>query len=81
MMLFLRKRSGAFQSADSEQAFWTRLRLVDNFQRTLGFAVLGYGFWSATHNLWLALALGVLYPVVSALGVFNRRNRLRRTLR
>lgn len=81
LMLFVRKRTGDFQSVDSEEAFWNRLRLVDNCQRTLGFGVLAYGFWTATHNLWLALALGVLYPAVSALGVFNRRNRLRRTLR
>jgi hypothetical protein len=80
-MLFLRSRALAPQSADSEETFWSRLRLVDNLQRAIGFAVLGYGFWTATRNLWLALALGVLYPAVCAVGIFNRRDRLRRTLR
>jgi hypothetical protein len=43
--------------------------------------VLAYGFWTASHNLWLSLALGILYPAVCATGVFNRRDRLRRTLK
>jgi hypothetical protein len=65
----------------SEEVFLRRLRIFDNCQRTLGFAVLGYGFWTATHNLWLALALGVLYPAVAALGVFTGGNRATRTLK
>ncbi|HEX4229754.1 MAG TPA: hypothetical protein VHZ07_13865 [Bryobacteraceae bacterium] len=81
VMVLLRNRALAGQTADSQEAFLRRLRLFDNFQRTFGFAVLAYGFWTATRNLWLSLALGVLYPAVCAAGIFNRRERLRRTLR
>jgi hypothetical protein len=81
VMVLMRNRALAGQSADPREAFLRRLRLFDNFQRTFGFAVLAYGFWTATRNLWLSLALGVLYPAVCAAGIFNRSDRLRRTLR
>lgn len=81
VMVLMRNRALTGQTADSQEAFLRRLRLFDNCQRTFGFAVLAYGFWRATRNLWLSLALGVVYPAVCAAGIFNRRDRLRRTLR
>ncbi|HWF48366.1 MAG TPA: hypothetical protein VG168_15265 [Bryobacteraceae bacterium] len=81
VVVVMRNRALAAQSADSQEAFLRRLRLFDNFQRTFGFAVLAYGFWTASRNLWLSLALGIVYPAVCATGIFNRRDRLGRTLK
>jgi len=77
VMVLIRNRSLANESAGSEEVFLRRYRLFDNLQRTLGFAALAYGFWSVTRNLWVSLALGILYPAVCAAGLFNRRDRLR----
>lgn len=81
MMLLIRKRTAAAHITTSEDEFLWRLRVFDNCQRLVGFAALGYGFWTATRNVWLALALGILYPAVCAIGLFTRRNRSGRTLR
>ncbi len=54
---------------DREQA-WTRgLMLFETLSRTLGFLVLGYGFYAATGSVTVAIALGVVYPALSFLGL------------
>ena len=33
--------------------------------------LLGYGFWEITRNVWIALAIGALYPASLYLGVMR----------
>ena len=43
--------------------------------RTLGFLVLGYGFWLATRSDVIALLLGIGYPGLTYFGMERRNNR------
>jgi hypothetical protein len=42
--------------------------------RTLGFLVLGYGFWLATRSGVIALLLGIGYPALTYFGMERRNN-------
>ncbi len=59
----------------SEERFMRRLMLFESGCQMIGFGALGYGFWMVTRSLWLAIAIGVVYPVSSYLGVTRRRSR------
>jgi hypothetical protein len=63
----------------AEGAFVRSLDTFENSLRVIGFALLAYGFWNATRSLWLALVIGVIYPVTAYFGI-GRAN-TRRTLR
>ncbi len=52
-----------------EAAFVKRLAIFENSLRFIGFVLLAYGFWTATRSLWLALAIGVVYPITAYLGI------------
>jgi hypothetical protein len=54
---------------DTEQTFVKYLAAFENGVRTIGLMVLAYGFWLTTRNLWVALALGVVYPVTAYFGM------------
>lgn len=64
---------------DAEQTFVKRLAFLENASRVIGFVLLAYGFWVATQSLWLAFAIGVVYPVTAYFGI-GRKNTVR-TLR
>ncbi len=64
---------GAFFAG--EEAALTRSTLLENGSRLLGFAALAFGFWRSTGNLVLALALGVIYPVVVYWGLARANSR------
>lgn len=72
-------RSDALTWFASEQTFVRRLALFENSLRFIGFFLLAYGFWQATRSLWLAFAIGVIYPAAAYIGI-DRKN-LQRTLR
>lgn len=57
---------------DDEQAFSTRSRLLENGTRMIGLIVLAYGFWKMTGNVWIAVAIGVVYPASSYFGLMRR---------
>ena len=59
----------------TEQKFVIFSALGESLMRIIGFAVLAYGFWTATHILWISLLLGVLYPVISYFGIARRNTR------
>lgn len=63
----------------SEAAFIKRLAIFENSLRIIGFLLLAYGFWKATKSPWLALAIGVVYPIAAYFGI-GRAN-TRRALR
>ena len=58
----------------SERRFVSRLALFESACQMAGLALLGYEFWLATRSLWLALAIGVVYPATTYLGVVRRKN-------
>jgi hypothetical protein len=62
-----------------EAAFIKRLAVFENTLRLIGFVLLAYGFWIATRSLGLALAIGVVYPIMAYFGI-GRAN-MRRALR
>jgi len=74
-----RSRSDALAWFASEQTFVQRLALFENALRFIGFFLLAYGFWQATRSLWLAFAIGVIYPVAAYFGI--GRTNTQRTLR
>lgn len=55
---------------DEEQKFVSRAKLL-YAGPILGLMILGYGLWVQTRNLWIAIALGVVYPASIAFGVWN----------
>ena len=61
---------------DKEETFLKRLFLFENLVRILGFLVLAYGFWLATRSLGIAIALGLIYPIIVYFGI-GRRNNIR----
>jgi hypothetical protein len=54
---------------DREQAFLRRSFLWETIVRSLGFLLLGYGFWQATHSVSISLLLGVGYPAFAYLSM------------
>ena len=58
-----------------EKRFITVAMLSESLVRILGFVVLAYGFWNATHILWITLLLGAVYPAISYFGVAQRNTR------
>jgi hypothetical protein len=54
---------------DTEQSFLKHLALFENGARMIGFIALAYGFWVPTRSLWIALTLGLIYPVVVYFGM------------
>lgn len=57
---------------DGEEAFVKRLALFENGLRLIGFALLAYGFWLPTRSIFIALAIGVAYPVTAYFGIGRR---------
>ena len=71
-----------FNSLDwfaSEGTFVKGLATFENSLRLIGFVLLALGFWEATRSLWLALAIGLIYPITAYFGI-GRAN-TQRTLR
>jgi hypothetical protein len=65
---------------DKESSAMRQSAWLDNGSRLLGFVLLGVGFWRATHNLLISLALGIIYPVATYWGlsrVSSRRAELK----
>lgn len=60
---------------DGEERFVSFSALVESVFRVVGFVVLAYGFWTATHILWITLILGIVYPLFSYFGVARRNTR------
>jgi hypothetical protein len=56
----------------TERQFIKNLGLFENGGRSLGFLSLAYGFWTSTRQLWLSLALGLVYPLVAYAGMARR---------
>ncbi len=82
VLVFQIRRSGALARNinepttdwfDGEERFVGRLNLLEAIIRTIGFLVLGYGFWTATGSIGIALALGIGYPVVAYFGMERRK--------
>lgn len=61
--------------AESEEHFVSLSTVVEGSVRLAGFLVLAWGFWRATHMLWMALLLGLVYPTISYFGVARRNSR------
>jgi hypothetical protein len=57
---------------DQEKAFLERLALFENGLQMIGFLVLAFGLWSSTRNLWMAIALGIVYPATAYFGLTRR---------
>lgn len=60
---------------EAERSFARNLSRIENGARLIGFLVLGCGFWIATHILWIAVLLGVIYPVSVYAGITRRADR------
>jgi hypothetical protein len=54
---------------DSEEAFVKYAAAFENGVRTIGLMFLAYAFWVPTHNLRIALILGVAYPITVYFGM------------
>lgn len=81
-------QNGAFQSDeilgwfDRQESFAVWSTRAEAGLRTVGFLVLGYGFWLATRSDVIALLLGIGYPAVTYFGMERRNNqRAAQTLR
>jgi hypothetical protein len=64
---------------DTEAVFVKYLAVFENGVRAIGLLVLAYEFWMTTRNLWVALALGVVYPMTAYFGMV--RGSISRTIR
>ncbi len=62
-----------------EEAFVKYSALFENGVRTLGLLLLAYGFWVPTRNLWVAVLLGLVYPITAYFGMV--RGNISRTIR
>ncbi len=63
---------------DMEAVEIKQLSLVENGMRAAGFLLLAWGFWTATRNLWISVALGLFYPVAAYFGLARRSDRTAR---
>jgi len=59
---------------EREESFVRHLAFFDAACQVIGFSALGFAFWISTHSLWLALLIGVVYPLTSYFGI-NRRKK------
>jgi hypothetical protein len=59
---------------EAEGAFARRSTWFESGARLLGLIVVAYGFWAVTGNLWVALAIGVVYPVSLYFGMMRSSN-------
>lgn len=55
---------------DDEEKFLKRVKFFYAVP-VIGVVILAYGFWMQTHNLWITLALGLLYPASIAVGIWH----------
>jgi hypothetical protein len=60
---------------DGEISFVRRLSFFESLCQIVGFVVLGYEFWIASRSLWLALAIGAIYPSAMYFGISRKANR------
>src|SRR3954463_6009033 len=60
-----------------QERFIGRLALVENGGRLAGFALLAYGFWVASGYIWLAIGLGLIYPVIIYFAITRKDTRRR----
>jgi hypothetical protein len=73
------RRSQSVPSPDAAEWLRAELRFMDNLARfdttfqASGFALLGWALWTSTHNLWLALGLGLVYPLTVYFGMTRPR--------
>jgi len=58
----------------AELRFTHQLARADTVFQAAGFLLLGYALWISSRNAWLALAIGVVYPVTSHFGIMRPRN-------
>lgn len=59
---------------ETESSFLRRLAWFESACQIAGFFLLGYEFWLASRNVWIALAIGVVYPAAMYFGMNRRRN-------
>ena len=59
---------------EGEEALARRLMFFESACQMLGFAVLGYEFWVATRSLWIALGIGVVYPITIYFAMTRRKH-------
>ena len=59
---------------DGEAVFARQLGIIEDLIRTIGFLMLGYGFWTATGSVLIALTLGIIYPVFAYFGMERRKH-------
>ena len=57
---------------NEEERSLRRMMIFETTSRMLGFLILGYGFWVATHSWPLAFLLGVAYPLITYFGLERR---------
>jgi len=62
------------QWLNAELRFTNRLARIDTVFQTAGFLLLGFALWTSTRNSWLALAIGVIYPLTAYFGMTRPRN-------
>ena len=67
---------------EAQARFVRALAIFENAARAAGFVVLGWGFWSATRNLAIAMALGIAYPLLAYFAMERpRQSRILKDLR
>ena len=59
---------------EGEKSFVRRVGLFETTCHIGGFAVLGYEFWLASRSLFVALAIGIVYPAAMYFGIIRKRN-------
>lgn len=62
----------------AHEEFIGRLALFENAGRLAGFALLAYGFWVASGHIWLAVGLGLIYPIIIYFAISRKDTRRRR---
>lgn len=58
---------------EAEERFLKQLAAYEAGCQMLGFACLGYEFWVASGSFWLAVAIGLVYPITTYFGITRRR--------
>lgn len=57
---------------EGEESFIRRLGLSETTCQMTGFAVLGYEFWLGSRSLFVALAIGIIYPAAMYFGITRK---------
>lgn len=60
---------------EGEERLIKNLALIENVCQMIGFATLGYEIWIATGSLWLAVAIGLIYPLTAYFGLVRGQHR------